>query len=275
MLGTLYIVATPIGNLQDMTFRAIEVLKNSDYILAESSARTSKLLSEFNIKKRIITFNKDNEKRKKNSVIQDLSEGMNICLVSDAGTPSVSDPGFELMKYIDLSFRVVPIPGASSLTAALSVSKIPINDFIFLGFLSKKSSERKMQLLKIKKVSMPGVIFESKHRVVSVLADVTDVLGGDTNIGIMRELTKIHEEIFFGTANELILKFANQQLTGEITMIIGTSSVEQLNIETMEKEILELSKKYSTSEVVNIIRLFNDVNKKELYKYVLNIRQEG
>ena len=275
MQGTLYIVATPIGNLQDMTFRAIEVLKNSDYILAESSARTSKLLSEFNIKKKIITFNKDNEKRKKNSVIQDLSEGMNICLVSDAGTPSVSDPGFELMKYIDLSFRVVPIPGASSLTAALSVSKIPINDFIFLGFLSKKSSERKMQLLKIKKVSMPGVIFESKHRVVSVLADVTDVLGGDTNIGIMRELTKIHEEIFFGTANELILKFANQQLTGEITMIIGTSSVEQLNIETMEKEILELSKKYSTSEVVNIIRLFNDVNKKELYKYVLNIRQEG
>lgn len=275
MLGTLYIVATPIGNLQDMTFRAIEVLKNSDYILAESSARTSKLLSEFNIKKRIITFNKDNEKRKKNSVIQDLSEGMNICLVSDAGTPSVSDPGFELMKYIDLSFRVVPIPGASSLTAALSVSKIPINDFIFLGFLSKKSSERKMQLLKIKKVSMPGVIFESKHRVASVLADITDVLGGDTNIGIMRELTKIHEEIFFGTANELILKFANQQLTGEITMIIGTSSVEQLNIETMEKEILELSKKYSTSEVVNIIRLFNDVNKKELYKYVLNIRQEG
>ena len=102
MLGTLYIVATPIGNLQDMTFRAIEVLKNADYILAESSARTSKLLSEFNIKKRIITFNKDNEKRKRNSIIQDLSEGMSICLVSDAGTPSVSDPGFELVKHIYL-----------------------------------------------------------------------------------------------------------------------------------------------------------------------------
>ena len=122
---------------------------------------------------------------------------------------------------------------------------------------------------------MPGVIFESKHRVVSVLADITDVLGGDTNIGIMRELTKIHEEIFFGTASELMTRFSNEQLTGEITMIIGTSSVEQLNMETMEKEILELSKKYSASEVVNIIRLFNDVNKKELYKYVLNIRQEG
>ena len=275
MLGTLYIVATPIGNLQDMTFRAIEVLKNSDYILAESSARTSKLLSEFNIKKRIITFNKDNEKRKRNSIIQDLSEGMSICLVSDAGTPAVSDPGFELVKYIGLSFKVVPIPGASSLTAALSVSKIPINNFIFLGFLSKKSSERKMQLLKIKQSSMPGVIFESKHRVVSVLMDIADVLGGDTNIGIMRELTKIHEEIFFGTASELIIRFSDNQLTGEITMIIGTSSTKQLSMETMEKEILELSKKYSASEVVNIVRLFNDVNKKELYKYVLNIRQEG
>ena len=275
MLGTLYIVATPIGNLQDMTFRAIEVLKNSDYILAESSARTSKLLNEFNIKKRIITFNKDNEKRKRNSIIQDLSEGMSICLVSDAGTPAVSDPGFELVKYIGLSFKVVPIPGASSLTAALSVSKIPINNFIFLGFLSKKSSERKMQLLKIKQSSMPGVIFESKHRVVSVLMDIVDVLGGDTNIGIMRELTKIHEEIFFGTASELITRFSDNQLTGEITMIIGTSSTKQLSMETMEKEILELSKKYSASEVVNIVRLFNDVNKKELYKYVLNIRQEG
>ena len=275
MLGTLYIVATPIGNLQDMTFRAIEVLKNADYILAESSARTSKLLSEFNIKKRIITFNKDNEKRKRNSIIQDLSEGMSICLVSDAGTPSVSDPGFELVKHIDLLFKVVPIPGASSLTAALSVSKIPINNFMFLGFLSKKSSERKIQLLKIKTSSMPGVIFESKHRVISVLADINDVLGSDTNIGIMRELTKIHEEIFFGTASELITRFSNEQLTGEITMIIGTSSIKQLSMEKMEKEILALSKKYSVSEVVNIIRLFNDVNKKELYKYVLNIRQEG
>ena len=275
MLGTLYIVATPIGNLQDMTFRAIEVLKNSDYILAESSARTSKLLSEFNIKKRIITFNKDNEKRKRNSIIQDLSEGMSICLVSDAGTPSVSDPGFELVKHIDLSFKVVPIPGASSLTAALSVSKIPINNFMFLGFLSKKSSERKIQLLKIKQSSMPGVIFESKHRVTSVLTDISDVLGSDTNIGIMRELTKIHEEIFFGTAGELITRFSDNQLTGEITMIIGASSTKQLSMETMKKEILELSKKYSASEVVNIVRLFNDVNKKELYKYVLNIRQEG
>ena len=275
MLGTLYIVATPIGNLQDMTFRAIEVLKNSDYILAESSARTSKLLSEFNIKKRIITFNKDNEKRKRNSIIQDLSEGMSICLVSDAGTPSVSDPGFELVKHIDLSFKVVPIPGASSLTAALSVSKIPINNFVFLGFLSKKTSERKIQLLKIKTLAMPGVIFESKHRVISVLADISDVLGSDIKIGIMRELTKIHEEIFFGTASELITRFSSEQITGEITMIIGTSSIKPSSMETMEKEILELSKKYSASEVVNIIRLFNDVNKKELYKYVLNIRQEG
>ena len=146
---------------------------------------------------------------------------------------------------------------------------------MFLGFLSKKSSERKMQLLKIKTLSMPGIIFESKHRVISVLSDITDILGGDTNIGIMRELTKIHEEILFGTASELTTKFSREPLTGEITMIIGTSAIKQINIETMEKKISELSKKYSASEVVNIIRLFNDINKKELYKYVLNIRQGG
>ena len=117
MLGTLYIVATPIGNLQDMTFRAIEVLKNSDYILAESSARTSKLLSEFNIKKRIITFNKDNEKRKRNSIIQDLSEGMSICLVSDAGTPAVSNTSARsIAQYCDISlgFKTIVQPDASA-----------------------------------------------------------------------------------------------------------------------------------------------------------------
>ena len=275
MQGILYIVATPIGNLKDLTLRAIEVLKDSDYVLAESSARTSKLLKEYNIEKRIVTFNKDNEKRKRKLVIEDLSKGMSLSLVTDAGTPTISDPGYELVKYIDASFKIIPIPGASSLTTALSASKIPINDFIFLGFLSKKSSERRAQLLKIKTISMPGIVFESKHRVISVLSDIMDILGGNTNIGIMRELTKVHEEIFFATASELMVKFSNEKLTGEITMIIGTSSIEYQSIEAMKKEILELSKKYSVSEVVNIIRLFNDVNKKELYKYVLSIRQEG
>lgn len=275
MPGTLYIVSTPIGNLQDITIRAIEVLKLSDYILAESSVRSSKLLNEYNLNKRIVTFNKDNEKRKIKAVMEDLSNGLNICLIPDAGTPSVSDPGYELTRCIEPSVNIVPIPGPSSLTAALSVSKIPINKFMFLGFLSKKQKEREKQLLIIKDTSLPAVVFESKHRIVSLLRDITDTLGPDIQIAVMRELTKLHEEIYHDTASNLLEKFSENMLSGEITMIIGVPISHAVNMNNFDKQIIELSKKHSASEIVNIIRLFNDVNKKELYKYVLKIRQSG
>ena len=275
MSGTLYIVSTPIGNLKDITIRAIEVLKLSDYILAESSARSSRLLNEYNLNKRIVTFNKDNEKRKIKAVMEDLSNGMNICLISDAGTPSVSDPGYELTRHIESSVNIVPIPGPSSLTAALSVSKIPINKFMFLGFLSKKQKEREKQLFVIKDTLLPAVVFESKHRIVSLLRDIADTLGPDIQIAVMRELTKLHEEIYHDTASNLLEQFSENILSGEITMIIGVPPSHSIKMNNFDKQIIELSKKHSASEIVSIIRLFNDVNKKELYKYVLKIRQSG
>ena len=275
MSGILYIVATPIGNLNDITIRAIEVLKQSDYILAESSARTSKLLREYDIKKKIVTFNKDNEKRKRSSILRDLSAGSVLALVSDAGTPSISDPGFELVKSFNEDYRIIPIPGASSLTCALSISKIPINNFIFLGFLPKKISERKSQLIKIKNASLPAVVFESKHRLNSVLAEILHILGPDTDIGIMRELTKIHEDIFFNKIEEIMKKLEKETLNGEITMIINHKQEKPLELDSFKNKIIELSKRYSTKEVVNIIKLFSDVDRKELYKYVLSIRHEG
>ena len=275
MSGILYIVATPIGNLNDITIRAIEVLKQSDYILAESSARTSKLLREYDIKKKIVTFNKDNEKRKRSSILRDLSSGSVLALVSDAGTPSISDPGFELVKSFNEDYRIIPIPGASSLTCALSISKIPINNFIFLGFLPKKISERKSQLIKIKNASLPAVVFESKHRLNSVLAEILHIFGPDTDIGIMRELTKIHEDIFFNKIEEIMKKLEKETLNGEITMIINHKQEKPLELDSFKNKIIELSKRYSTKEVVNIIKLFSDVDRKELYKYVLSIRHEG
>ena len=276
MAGTLYIVSTPIGNLKDITLRAIDVLRSSEYILAESSVRSSKLLNEYNIDKKIVTFNKDNEKRKINSIVNDLSNGFNICLVSDAGTPSVSDPGFELVRHLEPSINIIPIPGPSSLTASLSISQIPINKFMFLGFLSKKQKEREIQLLHAKNTLMPAVIFESKHRIVSLLQDVVSVLGENTRVAVMRELTKLHEEIYHDTASSLLENFLKKPVTGEITMIIGVPASEKVSMTEFDQIILELSKKYSSSEIVNIIRLFNnDVNKKELYKYVLKIRQDG
>ena len=275
MSGILYIVATPIGNLNDITIRAIEVLKQSDYILAESSARTSKLLREYDIKKKIVTFNKDNEKRKRSSILRDLSSGSVLALVSDAGTPSISDPGFELVKSFNEDYRIIPIPGASSLTCALSISKIPINNFIFLGFLPKKISERKSQLIKVKNASLPAVVFESKHRLNSVLAEILHIFGPDTDIGIMRELTKIHEDIFFNKIEEIMKKLEKETLNGEITMIINHKQEKPLELDSFKNKIIELSKRYSTKEVVNIIKLFSDVDRKELYKYVLSIRHEG
>ena len=275
MSGTLYIVSTPIGNLKDITLRGLEVLKLSKYILAESSVRSSKLLNEYKIDKKIITFNKDNEKKKINFITKDLSEGANICLISDAGTPSVSDPGFELIRSIESSINIVPIPGPSSLTAALSISQIPINKFVFLGFLSKKQKEREGQLLRIRDMLLPAVVFESKHRLISLLKSIVDILGPDTKVSIMKELTKLHEETFYDSASSLLEIFNEKPLNGEITMIIGIPQYENIVMSKLDNKILELSKKYSASEIVNIIRLFNDVNKKDLYKYVLKIRQDG
>ena len=139
MSGKLYIISTPIGNLEDITLRALSVLRNTDYILAESSVRTSKLLNKYDIKNKIITFNKDNEKKKSELIIADLIKGHKISLVTDAGTPLVSDPGYELIKKITSKFSVIPIPGPSSLTCALSVAMIPINNFIFLGMYVKNN----------------------------------------------------------------------------------------------------------------------------------------
>ena len=275
MSGTLYIVSTPIGNLKDITLRSLEVLKLSKYILAESSVRSSKLLNEYNIDKKIITFNKDNEKRKINSITKDLSEGANISLISDAGTPSISDPGFELIRSIESPINVVPIPGPSSLTAALSISQIPINKFLFLGFLSKKQKEREGQLLEIRDMLLPAVVFESKHRLISLLKNIVDILGPNTKVSIMKELTKLYEETFYDSASSLLKKFNEKSLNGEITMIIGVPQYENIVMSKLDDKISELSKKHSASEIVNIIRLFNDVNKKELYKYVLKIRQDG
>jgi 16S rRNA (cytidine1402-2'-O)-methyltransferase len=275
MPGTLYIVSTPIGNLKDITIRALDVLKNCDYILAESSARTAKLLHEYNIEKKIITFNKDNEKKKKDSVLADLSKGLKISLVTDAGTPLVSDPGYELTRIIDKSINLVPIPGPSSLTCALSVSRIPINNFMFLGFLPKKASERCKKIIDINNSNLPAVVFESKHRVKGLVKDISNIMGKSTVIGILREMTKIHETISFHFAEELLEKLSKNPLSGEITMIIDVSQNQSEPLEDYREKIISLSEKYSASEVVSIIRLFSDVNRKELYKYVLKIRQEA
>ena len=274
MSGKLYIVSTPIGNLEDITLRALAVLRNTDYILAESSVRTSKLLNKYDIKNKIITFNKDNEKKKSELIIADLIKGRKISLVTDAGTPLVSDPGYELIKKITSKFSVIPIPGPSSLTCALSVSMIPINNFIFLGFLSKKNSERVDKIKTASSINMPIVIYESKHRIKPLVKNIIDVMGKNTSIMILRELTKLHESVKIFTAQDLLTELEQKPLSGEITLIVDKSSKTADPMENHRKRIEILLKKHSVSEVVNIIRLFTEYKKKELYQFVLKVRQE-
>jgi len=274
MSGKLYIISTPIGNLEDITLRALAVLRNTDYILAESSVRTSKLLNKYDIKNKIITFNKDNEKKKSELIIADLIKGHKISLVTDAGTPLVSDPGYELIKKITSKFSVIPIPGPSSLTCALSVSMIPINNFIFLGFLSKKNSERVDKIKTASNINMPMVIYESKHRIKSLVKNIIDIMGNNTSIMILRELTKLHESVKIFTAQDLLTELKQKPLSGEITLIVDKSCKTADPMENHRKGIETLLKKHSVSEVVNIIRLFTEYKKKELYQFVLKVRQE-
>ncbi len=274
MLGTLYIVSTPIGNLKDITLRALDILKNSDYILAESSARTSKLLHEYNIEKKIVTFNKDNEKKKISSIKRDLESGKFISLVTDAGTPLISDPGYELIRNASDKYKIIPIPGPSSLTCAISVSKIPMNNFAFVGFLPKKINERKHKIEELANINLPIVIFESKHRITSLIKLICEILGDSTQIGIMRELTKIHESIVFDTAKQALRTISDRNLQGEIVLIVQTSKKESTHYDLNEKNIRKLLNKFSPKEVVDILRDYTNLDKRELYKYVLMIRQQ-
>ena len=147
MNGNLYIVSTPIGNLDDVTIRALNILRDVDFIFAESIERTKTLLAHFNIKKKVFSYNKDNETRKVSTIISHLDKSNSIALVTDAGTPSISDPGYHLLSKLRPDIKIIPIPGASSLSCALSVSKIPMNTFIFVGFLPKKDNDRKKKII--------------------------------------------------------------------------------------------------------------------------------
>ena len=273
MTGKLFIVGTPIGNLDDITIRAIEVLNNCDYILAESSVRTSKLLNKYSIKKKIITFNKDNEKRKVKNIISDLSSGKDIALLSDAGTPSISDPGFEILRHFDSRFITIPIPGPSALTSSLSVSPIPTNNFIFLGFLPRKNSEIDNKIRLVKNLGIPAVLFENKRRVSDLLERINNICGDDVQICFFRELTKIHEEIQYGKIKDIIKRSKESDYNGEFTIIFKSENKEKPEIEELNEKVKQLSKSFSNKEIIDILSLFSSHSKKELYKFVLNIRQ--
>lgn len=220
---TLYLVATPIGNLEDITLRALRVLKEVNLIACEDTRQTQKLLNHYGISTRTISYHEHNEMTRAAELIVDLEQGTRIAMVTDAGMPGISDPGFRL---ITLAIRhhvpVIPIPGASAFLAALVASGLPTDSFRFSGFLPGKAGQRRALLESIKDSPRTQVFYEAPHRLLDALQDVVEALGPDRHVVIAREVTKLHEEFLRGRASEILdtLK-SRSEIKGEITLIIG------------------------------------------------------
>jgi len=219
--GVLYIVSTPIGNREDITLRALRILKEVDLIAAEDTRHTFLLLKHFGIQTSLTSYFEGNELRKKEFILSKLKQGDQIALVSDAGTPGISDPGFRLIQTaIENQISIVPIPGPSAVIAALSVSGLPTDSFLFKGFLPHKSKKRKDLLRQLEDVKATLIFYESPHRLTESLRDVLDVLG-DREMVLTRELTKIYEEVLRGKVNEIINQIGERKLKGEMTLVIS------------------------------------------------------
>jgi len=219
----LYLVATPIGNLEDITLRALRVLKGVDMIACEDTRRTRKLLDHYNITTRTISYHEHNEMTRAAELIIHLEQGTRIALVTDAGMPGISDPGFRLISLaIRHHLPVIPIPGASAFLAALVASGLPTDFFRFSGFLPARRGERRTMLENIKTSSRTQVFYEAPHRILEALANIVEILGPERDIVIAREVTKIHEEFLRGRASEVLAELKERSaIKGEITLLIG------------------------------------------------------
>lgn len=225
--GTLYVVATPIGNLGDITFRAIETLKSVDAIACEDTRVTSKLLSRFEIKKPLLIYHARSGRLAASRILSQLAEGKQIALVTDAGTPGVSDPGSllvsEVREKLGEDVRIVTIPGVSALTAALSIAGIPTNEFVFLGFLPHKKG-RQTLFKEIAEADRTVVFYESPHRILKALESLSGVLTKTHTVSVFRELTKIHESVVSGTPESVLEHYQNhpQQVRGEFVVAVSS-----------------------------------------------------
>jgi len=269
MAGTLFIVATPIGNLEDITFRAVRVLGEVELIAAEDTRRTRKLLNHLTLKKKVISFNEHNSGDRVKNIVEKLST-IDIALVTDAGTPCISDPGASLVaECYAQGIKVVSVPGASSLTASMAVSGFTANEFLFLGFLARTTNVRKEILERHKTYSKPIVIFEAPHRIQSLLAVILETFG-NRELAICRELTKLHEEIFRGTVKEASEFFENPR--GEFVLVIlGNSkgSIEKPPDIEVVKKSMEKAKiqGFSRSDAAKKVSKELGVSRRSAYRF--------
>jgi 16S rRNA (cytidine1402-2'-O)-methyltransferase len=268
----LYLVATPIGNLEDITLRAIRVLHDVDLIACEDTRQTQKLLQHYHINTRTISYHEHNELTRAAELVLDLEKGISVALVTDAGMPGISDPGFRL---ISLAIRhhvpVVPVPGAAAFLAALVASGLPTDSFRFSGFLPAKSGQRRKLLESIRESPRTQIFYEAPHRIVECLQDVVEVLGPDRHVVIAREVTKLHEEFIRGRAADVLEQLKSRAVKGEITLLIGKAEGEvrdvapTRNVHQRVQQIMSEEKVDEKAALKKVAREFG-ISKSEAYR---------
>ena len=275
MVGTLYVVATPIGNLEDITLRALRVLKEVDLIAAEDTRHTRTLLDRYGIARPVTSYHEHNEKTKARALVERLKRGQSIALVSDAGTPLLSDPGYRLVREaITAEISVVPLPGPSAMTALLSVSGLATDRFVFEGFLPARRRERRERLGALREEKRTMVFYEAPHRLKESLGDLLEILG-DREAVMGREITKIHEEFLRGRLSEMRARVESEEPRGEITLAVGGSEGEAAPAqELITAEIEQLRKKgLRVKEIAELLGEKFSRPKREIYRLALEKKE--
>ena len=276
MSGVLYIVATPIGNLDDISLRAISTLRNVDLIAAEDTRHSKQLLKHLNIDSRLLSYHQHNESSRAEELLERLNAGDDIALISDAGTPLISDPGYNLVRHaVDASIQVVPIPGANSTITAISAAGLPTDNFYFCGFLSSRSNERLSQLKALQELHTTLVLFESSHRISALLQQLDQVFG-DKNCVVAKELTKLYERFLRGPASEILQQMEQEPLLrkGEFVVLIDNAvAPEQKDINHEDRELLKLlMNEVSVKAAVKIAVQITGKKKNDLYQMALQLQ---
>lgn len=278
MSGTLFVVATPIGNLEDLSPRARQTLANVDLIAAEDTRRTGRLLMHFGVKTPLLALHEHNEEQASRKLADELAQGKSVALVSDAGTPLVSDPGYRLVQAAHRrGVPVSPVPGTSALIAALSVAGLPTDRFCFEGFLPAKKKARRDALGMLASETRTMVFYESVHRIVECIGDMADVFGSDRPAFIGRELTKLHEQCVNGSLGELSQRLDSDEIAskGEFVIIVaGTAPVEASSID-IDHLLVELSDKLPGKEVAKVLARATGKKRNALYARLLDLKKKG
>jgi 16S rRNA (cytidine1402-2'-O)-methyltransferase len=270
--GTLYLVGTPIGNLEDITFRAIRTLQTVDLIAAEDTRHTGKLLQHFQITTPQISYHEHNKRSRQEELLDRLAKGETIALVTDAGMPGISDPGYELVKAcIDRGISVIPIPGVTAAVTALAASGLPTDRFVFEGFLPSKTKEKRDHLNSLKNETRTLIFYEAPHRLPETLRELASILGENRQIVLARELTKIHEEFWRGTIEDAIALYTtNREPKGEFTLVVaGSQTTENLVLsqEELKTELRQLIEQGMTrSQASRQLAPLTHLSRRQIYQ---------